>query len=391
MSCKSILLLFSLLSCGFALSAQDDAALDSVPSPPKRESYFRRYINKFVKDSTDKEKPQFLYYPTVAYAPETKWEFGISAIFMGYAKRDTTNRLSEINTFAFITTQRQYGLFLDHALYSHRDLYFLLGKLKIQSFPLYYHGIGFDSPKEKLASVESFSISWKERFLRKLRKDLYIGLELDWQLLSNVNFVDVPGANYQRSFGAQGSSNLGVGLGIVYDNRHNVLNVRDGFMGEIAWLRYSKAWGGIADFSTVFMDARYFLPIRERNVLALQAVGQFSIGDDVPFNQLALLGGEMMHRGFYLGRFRDRNYLSVQAEYRMLPFSFAKRFGAAVFAASGLIYDEFGNIGPQHFKYSGGLGVHYLIFPKKDVWTRVDVALNSELGWGFYFFMGCAF
>jgi hypothetical protein len=389
MPVKHLLAVLALLSLSQTLSAQE--ASDTIQVKKPRNSYLRRYLNKFVKDSTDKEKPQFLYYPTIAYAPETQWEFGISGIFMGYAKRDTTNRLSEVSGFVFVTTAQQYGGYIDHALYSHRNTWFALGKLKVQSFPLSYYGIGHNTAKQKLASVEAFSINWKERFLRKIAKDFYIGLELDWQLMTKVNFVDAEGATYQRPFGSGGSSNLGVGLGVVFDNRHNVLNVRDGFMGELAWLRYTKALGSIANFSTFFWDSRYFIPIRQRNVLAFQALGQFSIGEDIPFNQLALLGGEMMHRGYYLGRFRDRNYLSFQVEYRMLPFSFAKRFGAGVFAASGLIYDRFSNITAQHLKYSGGFGLHYLIFPKKDVWTRIDLALNNELGWGGYFFMGCAF
>lgn len=390
-------LLFLLFLGLFALSsnalAQDeDLGVSEQDSIVKKENFFRRYINKFVKDSTDKEKPQFLYYPIVAYSPETSWEFGVSSIFTAYARRDTNNRLSELTAFVFITTARQYGLNTEHALYSHRDLYFLLGKLKVQSFPLSYYGIGYNTSKEKLASVESFSISWKERILRKVYGNFYMGLELDWQLLSSVRFKDPSGQpSTLQPFGYQGSSNLGVGLGLVYDNRHNVLNVRDGFMSELAWISYRKELGAISNFGAILLDSRYFIPIRGRNVLALQAIGQFSLGEDIPFNQLALLGGEMMMRGYYLGRFRDRNYLSAQVEYRMLPLSFAKRFGLAVFAAGGLIYNDASEISSQHIKYSGGVGLHYLIFPKKDVWTRIDFALNSELGTGFYFFMGCAF
>lgn len=155
-----------------------------------------------------------------------------------------------------------------------------------------------------------------------------------------------------------------------------MLNVRNGLFAEAAFLSYRKELGSISNFSTVFTDLRYFIPIRTRNVLAIQSVGQFTLGD-APFNQYALMGGEMMMRGYYFGRFRDRNFISLQTEYRMLPLFFAKKFGLAVFASTGIIYDKAINITTTNLKYAGGAGIHYLLFPKKDVWTRFDFAVNN--------------
>ena len=124
-------------------------------------------------------------------------------------------------------------------------------------------------------------------------------------------------------------------MGLLYDNRQNVLNAREGLFAEIAILNYRKTIGASSNFSSIFTDLRVFYPIRKRNVLAIQSLGQFTIGD-APFNQNALMGGEMMMRGYYLGRYRDRNFLSIQSEYRMLPLSFAKKFGLAVFGSAEL-------------------------------------------------------
>ena len=360
-------------------------------SQEKRPNFAIRYFNRFINDSTDKSKLQTLAYPTIAYAPETKWEFGISTVVVGYAKKDTSNRLSEINGFTFITTEKQYGGIVEHALHSHKNTWFFLGKLKVQNFPLSYHGIGASTPKEKIATVDAFLFNWKERFLRKVWRDFFIGLELDFQRLSRVNFRPYTNdLSLLTPLGYKGSTNLGVGIGLLYDNRHNVLNVRHGFFAETALLVNNKKLGSISDFSSIFADLRYFHPIGKKNVLAIQSVGQFTLGD-APFNQYALMGGEMMMRGYYLGRFRDKNCLSLQSEFRMLPLPFAKKFGFAVFASSGIVYDKISTITPNYFKYAGGAGLHYLLFPKKDVWTRIDFAVNNEGGSGFYLFIGCAF
>lgn len=357
----------------------------------KKPNFLIRYVHKFISDSTEKSQPQNLIYPTIAYAPETKWEFGVSTVLVGYANRDTNNRLSELRAFGFITTLKQYGGIFEHVLYTNKNRWFMLGLLKTQSFPLSYHGIGYDTPTEKIAVVEAFTFNWRERFLRKVRGNFYMGLELDFQRLSRVNFVPyTTNSQLLSPTGYTGYSNMGVGVGLLYDNRHNVLNVRKGLFAEIAILNYRKPLGASNNFSSIFTDLRVFYPIRKRNVLAIQSIGQFTLGD-APFNQYALMGGEMMMRGYYLGRFRDRHFLSIQSEYRMLPLSFAKKFGLAVFASAGMVYNNQSKITSQYLKYAGGAGIHYLLFPKKDVWTRFDVAVNNEGGSGLYLYLGCAF
>ncbi len=241
--------------------------------------------------------------------------------------------------------------------------------------------------------VDANQILIKERVLRKIKKDFFIGLELDYQRMRQVNFENSASApsDFPLPLGAQGSTNFGVGLGIVYDNRHNVLNVRDGFFAELGFLRYSDALGSTFNFSNVFFDTRYFKPVSKRNVFAAQMIGQFN-SSGTPFNQLALLGGESMMRGYYLGRYRDFNQIAAQAEFRMLPLplGFTNRIGAAVFASTGNVFPSFDQASFNKMLYSGGAGLRFLLFPKKDIWTRLDYALTSE-GSGFYLFIGESF
>lgn len=355
------------------------------------QSFVKRYINGIVNDSSDISKPQFLVYPTVAYAPETSWELGFSSLMVYYAKRDTTNRLSEISGFTFITLENQYGLWFDHAIYSDQSKWFFLGRIRLQSFPLKYHGIGMDSPKDYLALVDANQIMIKERVLRELRQNFYFGLEADFQRMSRVDFKPSPEAPpFDLPLGYEGSTNIGLGLGLVYDDRHNVLNVRKGNFAELAYLRYSPAISSFG-FNAVLMDTRIFRPVGKNGVFAWQTIGQFFSGD-VPFNQLSLLGGDSMMRGYYLGRFRDKNQIATQAEFRILPLplGFSKRIGAAAFAGTGTVFPDFSLASINKVVWSAGGGLRFLLFPKKDIYTRFDVAFTQE-GSGFYLFIGEAF
>jgi outer membrane translocation and assembly module TamA len=357
----------------------------------QKENFIKRYINKIINDTTDIREPQFMAYPTLAYSPETSWEFGISSLFVYYARKDTNNRLSEINGFTFYTLENQYGAWFDHALYTHENKWSFIGRFRYQNFPLLYFGIGPGTSSQFEARVDAQQLNIKERALKKISKNIFAGLEVDLQRLASVNFIPHGQNVIDKPLGYQGSTNLGFGGGILYDNRHNVLNVREGGFAELALLQYDKKWGSDFSFTTILSDNRIYKSISKNNVLAAQLFGQFSI-QQPPFNQLSLLGGESLMRGYYTGRFRDRNQIASQVEYRFLPlpFNFTKRWGAAVFGGTGTVFNNFKSLSTKDFVFSGGAGVRFLMFPKKDIFSRFDVAFTKE-GSGIYIFIGEAF
>jgi outer membrane protein assembly factor BamA len=122
--------------------------------------------------------------------------------------------------------------------------------------------------------------------------------------------------------------------------------------------------GSKYNFTAINADFRGYRPISKRDVLALHLTGNFSTGN-VPFNQLALMGGEIMMRGYYYGRYRDKNMVAGQAEYRILPFSFSKRIGAVVFAGTAVVAPSIGSLRFDNLKIAAGAGLRYLLFLKK--------------------------
>jgi len=349
----------------------------------------KRYLNNVLSESGDPSAPKLINYPTVAYAPETSWELGVSSLYVYSANRDLSNRLSEIKAFTFYTLENQYGFWLDHALYTDENKWFFYGRARYQSFPLFYYGIGRETPSEHIALIDGEYTLFRERLLRETLPSLYFGLELDYQGLNRVNYIDTETDFELPEVGAMGSNNLGIGLGLLYNNIHNAMNPREGLYSEWAFMNYNTAAGSDYNMTTYVIDNRIYRPVKENTVFAAQVYGQFTSGN-APFNMLALMGGESLMRGYYLGRYRDKNLVAGQVEYRILPFEFSKRWGASVFLAAGQVYgDEYGFNWDQ-FLPTGGAGIRYLIFPEKDIYTRIDVSFTEE-GRGVYFFIGEAF
>ena len=351
-------------------------------------NFIFKYINKIINDTNDLSAPKFMNYPTLAFSPETSWEIGLSSLYIYSANRDLKNRLSEIKAFTFYTLENQYGIWLDHALYSDKNKWFFLGRARYQSFPLLYYGIGAESSPEHIARIDGNFTYYKERFLREVFINFYTGIEFDLQIMNKVSYKN-SATNFSKPAGGNGSTNIGLGWGIIYNNIHNVLNPRNGIFSELAFLNYSDKIGSDYNLTTFLLDNRFYIPIKKNNVLAFQLQGQFTTGNP-PFNLLSLIGGESLMRGYYLGRYRDKHGLAGQSEYRMLPFSFAKRWGASLFFAAGEVFNSNNNFQFKNLLPTGGAGLRFLLFPQKDIYTRIDYALTKE-GSGFYFFIGEAF
>jgi len=356
------------------------------------QGFFKKYFNDIINDTISEEKAKFSVFPTISYSPETNVELGFNGLYVYKAKERKENRLSEITGFTFYTLKNQYGLNLEHAIYTDHNNLFLLGEFKVKSFPLKYYGIGYDAPSKELAIVNGVDFILKERILKKIGESLFTGLEIGFKSLSRVsldNNIINTFEDQDQIIGLNGSTNISLGWGIIYNNIHNILNARHGFYSEWAFLKSSKFWGSSYNFTNFFTDNRLYKPIGKRNVFAMQLFSKVGAGD-VPFDQLALMGGDRLMRGYYFGRFRNNAMVASQIEYRMLPFPFLKRWGTVAFFGAANVSDKILNLSLPQTKLSGGAGLRFLIFPKKDIFTRLDVAFTEE-GSTFYIRIGEAF
>lgn len=379
---------FALLLLARPSTAQDSTGFSRIIS---KQTKLGRAIRNVLVDSTGPGETSLRVFPSIGYAPETSVEIGLSALLLYNAKGDTNNRQSELGAFAFGTFKGQYGLWLDHAIYGDQDNWFFLGRARYQRFPLLYYGIGPDPGVTDPGLVDATYILFRERVLKKVAKNFFIGPEVDYQQLLNTEFIQPSdGPPLAAPPGSEGTRNVGLGAGIVYDSRHNVLNVRNGAFVELSGLDYRPTWGSEREFYGVTLDARGYKALDSRRVLAGQIFMQ-SFSGNLPFNQMALMGGETIMRGYYNGRYRDRELVAAQVEHRWLPFPFSKRFGGAAFLGAATVAPTFASYDFSKVRLAGGAGLRYLLFPNKDVYMRFDLGITSDGGVGFYIFTGEAF
>jgi hypothetical protein len=127
-------------------------------------------------------------------------------------------------------------------------------------------------------------------------------------------------------------------------------------------------------------------PLGPGQVLAYLGTVRFLSGH-APFFALSQVGAQDQLRGYITGKYRDRDLLSAQVEYRRM---FPNRFGFAVFGGASEVAKDFGDFNTGDIVAAVGVGVRYRLSKENPVNYRIDYAYGKD-GGNLYFMVGEAF
>lgn len=167
-------------------------------------------------------------------------------------------------------------------------------------------------------------------------------------------------------------------------------NPRHGGRYTAAVSRFSDRSTGRYTFNRFDIDVRQYVPfLKDRRVLVFRALASLSDtppGRDVPFYFQQTLGGSTTLRGFRDYRFRDRNLLLLQAEYRweILP-----ALDAALFYDAGKVAPRPSGLDIDDLQSDYGFGFRF--GTNRGVFLRVDAAFGSRDGKRYFIKFGHVF
>jgi outer membrane protein assembly factor BamA len=142
--------------------------------------------------------------------------------------------------------------------------------------------------------------------------------------------------------------------------------------------RFTDRDTGFYSFNRYDFDLRQYVPfLKDRRVLVFRAMASFSDAGDgeVPFYFQQTLGGGSTLRGFRDYRFRDRNLLLFQGEYRweILP-----ALDAALFYDTGMVAPTASELDLDDLERDYGFGFRF--GTNRGVFFRVDAGFGSPDG-----------
>jgi outer membrane protein assembly factor BamA len=332
---------------------------------------------------------QILVFPVAAKSIETGWSLGAAgSITFHLSKTDTVTRTSNLQSIVLYSFKKQFIAAVNGAEYFKNEKYILNEQLSFSSFPDKFWGLGKYSPD---SAVEPYTFKQYYIYLHLLRNlgnNLYIGGLYELQNVFEVDYMHGGLFDQQNIVGRNGYFISGMGLSFTYDDRNNAFAPDKGSFAQIYFNHFDKCFGSDYVYTNVVIDLRKFIRIYKQQVLALQAYSFSNLGDNVPLRSLATLGGSGSMRGYYDGRFRDKQQLVLQAEYRMPLY---KKFGAAVFANTGDVGHTITDFSIPDLKFSFGGGLRYAINKSEKLNLRLDYGVGLNGNSGLYFQLGEAF
>ncbi len=319
--------------------------------------------------------------PYVGSAPETGFQYGATA-FRLRQPADARTRPTTAQLFATYTTKRQARAFVEVDHWTAGNTWRLTGHVEWQRFPLPFYGIGGDSPALAEEVYTPRGVLVYATAQRRVRGNLYA---LGGYRYQDFAIVETAAEGVLRRGAVVGSGGGRVGQlqgGALWDGRDDVFAP---YRGAFVQVTGSLADGALASdyrFRRLVVDARRFVRVGDRRVLAVQGVIE-ATGGEAPFDQLSLVGGSSYLRGYARGRFRDRHLASVQAEYRAPLLG---RLGWAVFAGGGRVASRLGDLadGDARFLPSYGVGARWRLFDRSRSTVRVDYGRGASGASGLY-------
>ncbi|MHA4893436.1 polymerase [Pedobacter sp. PWIIR3] len=356
----------------------------------------KKLIERYLSDKTDSSRrASFMPVPVFRYSQEIGIEFGLGALFSTYLDRaDLTNRSSNFSTVLSVSTKGQYNVSLKSDIWSKKNEYHYIGEARFKRMPFDFFGIGNSTAEADKDRLVQGSVKLVFEAEKMLAKHTYTGISLGFE---NYHFDDdVVGGIFttdQTLLHKIGGSVIYAGISQSYDTRNSNNYTTKGFMGRVTY-QYAPDFYGGENFtgSLIKANVRNFWPLSRKFVLGVNALFHSIQGKNTPFYLLPQLGNDEMMRGYYTGRFRDKNLLAGQAELR---YRYNNRFGLAAFAGRGQVFAN-GGLAVKNFKPSYGAGGRYFFDPEKGLSVRVDYGIgekrvNEKRQTGFYISLAEAF
>lgn len=346
----------------------------------------------FAQQDTAGHKPKYLRnllktnlnpiaVPTIQNSPETSWNFGVGVSYYFKTDTNTTTRSSSVAASANYSLRQQFQTESRWQIFTKKERMLYRGFLSYANFVDKFWGIGSNTSEQELSEFTFTRLQIQKSALYKIFPNVFVGSSFQFSRFWDLDwFLKDESLQLGSLKGSQGSQVAGWGAMFIADFRDNPFSTQTGYYAELSSVYYRDYIGSQSHFEEYLIDVRYFRHLGRQHVLAFQGFGNFMQGN-IPFRELPRLGGAQIMRGYFNGRFIDKNLIAAQVEYRMPLW---KRLACSFFVSTGQVMPTLNQIHWQSLKVGYGAGIRFLLNPKESIYVRFDYALTTNMDSGFY-------
>ena len=312
--------------------------------------------------------------PVIFYQQETGTGFGGMVSYAFYPAGNAAARRIEPSTLGligFYTTKKQISVSLGTDLYLSGGQLRVLGNAVFSKFPSKFWGVGNDAADVAEEDYIPQTFLLMADVQRQIAPAWFLGGTIR---VAHRTLLEVA-ENGLLDRGIPGSEDGRIvegGLLVTRDTRDNTIYPRSGWLVQVRGSISGRVIGSKFGYRTATFDARRYVSLPVGHAIALRALGT-GVSGTPPFELLPALGGDLLLRGYYAGRFRDQALLALQGEFRARVW---RRLGAAVFVEVGQVLPVVEAFALDRFKTSVGGGLRIRL-------SDEGLNIRADYGWGF--------
>jgi hypothetical protein len=355
--------------------------------------FIPKFVRKMFFEKDSSRSASFFLLPVLSSAPETGLELGASTLYSFYTDTSKLTRVSNVFAYATFTTEGQQRVSLSSSYWLPQNKYHYTASISFVNFPFNFYGIGNATTKanEQRISEKRFKANFNGE--KRLGQYVYLGYVLG--AYKYTYRIDNTGKSFEADLTPQdrnGGAGFLAGPSLTFDNRNNNTYTTKGMVVN----GYLNVMHGILsdnNYKGSFLNLEYaqFFSLSKRFVLGLNIQEQSLLGKQTPFYLLPELGNDEMMRGYYNGRYRDKNMIAGQTELR---YRISDRIGIVGFAGTGTVFKNSFSFNQLKPNYGGGM--RYFFDTEKGLSMRIDYGIGEKPAGekrqqGFYLSLGEAF
>jgi hypothetical protein len=335
-----------------------------------------KFVRKMIFEKDSSKKASFVLLPVLSSAPETGLELGGSALYSFYTDTISPNtRISNIFAYGTLTTKGQSRINLSTNYWLPQNKYHYTASIGYINFPFDFYGVGNNTHKVDADRLGQKRVRVTFIGEKKFGNNVYIGVVAggyDYRF-NDANTTGIFNTDPTIE-GRHGGAFLYAGPSLVFDNRNNNTYTTKG-IHITSYLNLMKGVFSNNSYSGGLFNLEYaqYFKLDKHFVLAFDVQEQSLTGSQSPFYLLPALGSDEMMRGYYNGRFRDRNLLAGQTELR---YRLSDRVGVVGFLGTGQVFNKTFSL--NEFKPNYGGGLRYFFDTEKGLSIRVDYGVGEK-------------
>ena len=324
-----------------------------------------------------------LLVPVVGYTQQTG---GLAEIAANMAFERPGANMSTLVAAAAYTQKQQLILTATSSVWAAANHWNFVGDWRLMHYPQSTYGLGmYTSTTERVVSMNYEYLRFYQSALRRIAPAWYAGLgyQLDyhWNIVSRNTRREVSRISGYR-YGVEGRSvSSGPVLSVLHDSRANALSPDGGLFLNAQFRPNLRALGSDTDYQSLLLEGRTYLhPSRQSaNILAFWSYNAFTLHGNPPFLDLPSTGWDTysnLGRGFIQGRFRGKNLLYAETEYRF-GITHNRLLGGVVFANAESVTEQpsgqFEKVVP-----AAGAGLRVLLNKVSRIHLAVDYGFGTD-------------